>query len=139
MRTPLSISVAGLPLVVAMMSVSAQAADFVVTDINFEGLQRLTADSLYPVLPVNVGDTVTDASLAASIKALYATDNFANIQSRVAGSQLSFDVVERPTIAEVNFEGNQLIPKEGLEQGLKNAGLSVGDVLKQATLQGVAN
>ena len=66
MRTPLSISVAGLPLVVAMMSVSAQAADFVVTDISFEGLQRLTADSLYPVLPVNVGDTVTDASLAAS-------------------------------------------------------------------------
>ncbi len=139
MRTPLSMSVAGLPLVVAMMSVSAQAADFVVTDINFEGLQRLTADSLYPVLPVNVGDTVTDASLAASIKALYATDNFANIQSRVEGSQLNFDVVERPTIAEVNFEGNQLIPKEGLEQGLENAGLSVGDVLKQATLQGVAN
>ncbi len=38
-----------------------------------------------------------------------------------------------------SFEGNKLIPKEGLEQGLGNAGLSVGDVLKQATLQGVAN
>ncbi|MES1964347.1 outer membrane protein assembly factor BamA [Psychrobacter sp. AH5] len=139
MRTPLFMSAAGLPLVVAMMSVSAQAADFVATDIEFTGLQRLTADSLYPVLPISVGDTVNDASLAASIKALYATDNFANIQSRVEGSKLSFDVVERPIIAEVNFEGNQLIPKEGLEQGLDNAGLSVGDVLKQATLQGVAN
>ena len=139
MRTPLLTSAAGLPLVVAMMSVSAQAADFVATDIGFTGLQRLTPDSLYPVLPISVGDTVTDASLAASIKALYATDNFANIQSRVEGSQLTFDVVERPVIAEVNFEGNQLIPKEGLEQGLENAGLSVGDVLKQATLQGVAN
>lgn len=139
MRTPLFMSAAGLPLVVAMMSVSAQAADFVATDIEFTGLQRLTADSLYPVLPISVGDTVNDASLAASIKALYATDNFANIQSRVEGSKLSFDVVERPIIAEVNFEGNQLIPKEGLEQGLDNASLSVGDVLKQATLQGVAN
>ena len=139
MRTPLLTSAAGLPLVVAMMSVSAQAADFVATDIGFTGLQRLTPDSLYPVLPISVGDTVTDASLATSIKALYATDNFANIQSRVEGSQLTFDVVERPVIAEVNFEGNQLIPKEGLEQGLENAGLSVGDVLKQATLQGVAN
>ena len=139
MRTPLFMSAAGLPLVVAMMSMPAQAANFVVTDIGFTGLQRLTPDSLYPVLPISVGDTVTDSSLAASIKALYATDNFANIQSRVEGNQLRFDVVERPTIAEVNFEGNKLIPKEGLEQGLKNAGLAVGDVLKQSTLQGVAN
>ena len=139
MRTPLFMSAAGLPLVVAMMSMPVQAAEFVVTDIGFNGLQRLTPDSLYPVLPITVGDTVNDSSLAASIKALYATENFADIQSRVEGGQLRFDVVERPTIAEVNFEGNKLIPKEGLEQGLSNAGLSVGDVLKQATLQGVAN
>ena len=139
MRTPLFMSAAGLPLVVAMMSMPVQAAEFVVTDIGFNGLQRLTPDSLYPVLPINVGDTVNDSSLAASIKALYATENFADIQSRVEGGKLRFDVIERPTIAEVNFEGNKLIPKEGLEQGLKNAELSVGDVLKQSTLQGVAN
>lgn len=139
MRTPLYMSAAVLPLVVAMISVPAQAANFVVTDIGFNGLQRLTADSLYPILPISVGDTVTDSSLAASIKALYATENFANIQSRVDGGKLRFDMVERPIIAEVNFDGNKLIPKEGLQQGLKNAGLSAGDVLKQATLQGVAN
>ena len=139
MRTPLFMSAAGLPLVVAMMSMPVQAAEFVVTDIGFNGLQRLTPDSLYPYLPISVGDTVNDSSLAASIKALYATENFADIQSRIEGGQLRFDVVERPTIAEVNFEGNKLIPKEGLEQGLDNAGLSAGNVLKQATLQGVAN
>ncbi|MGE6440980.1 outer membrane protein assembly factor BamA [Psychrobacter sp. NPDC078409] len=139
MRTPLIMSAAGLPLVVAMMSMPVQAAEFVVTDIGFNGLQRLTPDSLYPVLPITVGDTVNDSSLAASIKALYATENFADIQSRVEGGKLRFDVIERPTIAEVTFEGNKLIPKEGLEQGLKNAGLSAGDVLKQSTLQGVAN
>ena len=139
MRTPLFMSAAGLPLVVAMMSVSAQAADFVATDIEFSGLQRLTSDSLYPVLPISVGDTVTDASLAASIKALYATENFSNIQSQVSGNKLRFEMIERPIIAEVNFDGNKLIPKEGLTQGLDNAGLSVGNVLKQATLLGVAN
>ena len=139
MRTPLFMSAAGLPLVVAMMSMPVQAAEFVVTDIDFNGLQRLTPDSLYPVLPISVGDTVNDSRLAASIKALYATENFADIQSRVEGGQLRFDVIERPTIAEVNFEGNKLIPKQGLEQGLGNAGLSVGNVLKQSTLQGVAN
>jgi len=139
MRTPLLMSAAGLPLMVAVMSVPAQAANFVVSDISFSGLNRLTAESLYPVLPISVGDTVTDESLAASIKALYATENFANIQSQVKGSAINFQVIERPIIAEVNFEGNKLIPKEGLTQGLKNAGLAVGDVLKQATLLGVAN
>jgi len=139
MRTPLFMSAAGLPLVVAMMSMPVQAAEFVVTDIGFNGLQRLTPDSLYPVLPITIGDTVNDANLAASIKALYATENFADIQSRIEGGNLRFDVIERPTIAEVNFDGNKLIPKEGLEQGLNNAGLAVGNVLKQATLQGVAN
>ncbi|HAR76766.1 MAG TPA: outer membrane protein assembly factor BamA [Psychrobacter sp.] len=139
MRTPLFMSAAGLPLVVAMMSMPVQAAEFVVTDIGFNGLQRLTPDSLYPVLPISIGDTVNDANLAASIKALYATENFADIQSRIEGGKLRFDVIERPTIAEVNFDGNKLIPKEGLEQGLNNAGLAVGNVLKQATLQGVAN
>ncbi|MDO5768405.1 MAG: outer membrane protein assembly factor BamA [Psychrobacter sp.] len=142
MRTPLFVNVAAMPLVVAMMSVSAQAAptaSFVVSDISFTGLQRLTPDSLYPVLPITTGDTVTEPVLAASIKALYNTENFANIQARVDGNKLIFDVIERPIIAEVNFEGNKLIPKEGLQEGLKNAGLAVGDVLKQATLQGVAN
>ena len=139
MRTPLFMSAAGLPLVVAMMSMPVQAAEFVVTDIGFNGLQRLTPDSLYPVLPISIGDTVNDANLAASIKALYATENFADIQSRIEGGKLRFDFIERPTIAEVNFDGNKLIPKEGLEQGLNNAGLAVGNVLKQATLQGVAN
>lgn len=140
MRTPFYVSAQAvtLPLLVAM-SMSAQAADVVVTNIGFNGLQRLTPESLYPVLPVSVGDTVTDESLAQSINALYATENFANIQAHYEGSQLVFDVVERPLIAEVTFEGNKLIPKEGLEEGLKNAGLSAGDVLKQATLQGVAN
>lgn len=139
MRTPFFVS-AGLPLVVAMMSVtSAQAADVMVTDIRFVGLQRLTPDSLYPVLPITAGDTINSDILSQSIKALYATQNFANVQARLDGSRLIFSVVERPIIAEVNFKGNKLIPKEGLEQGLKNAGLAVGDVLKQSTLTAVAN
>ena len=141
MRTPLSLSVQllSVPVVASLMIVSAHAEQFVVTDIEFSGLQRQTADGLYPLLPINIGDTVTDAALAQSIAALYATGNFADIQARVDNGKLTYYVVERPIIAEVNFKGNKLIPKEGLQQGLKAAGLAAGDVLKQSTLQGVAN
>ena len=116
MRTPLFMSAAGLPLVVAMMSMPVQAAEFVVTDIGFNGLQRLTPDSLYPVLPISIGDTVNDANLAASIKALYATENFADIQSRIEGGKLRFDVIERPTIAELILMATNSSQKKGLSK-----------------------
>lgn len=128
-----------VPAFAAIMAVSAQAADAVVTDVQFVGLQRLTPESLYPLLTTNVGETATDQDLANSIQALYATGDFANIQAKNENGRLTYYVVERPIVAEVNFEGNKLIPKEGLEEGLKYAGISVGRVLKQSTVQNVAN
>ena len=128
-----------VPAFAAIMAVSAQAADAVLTDVQFVGLQRLTPESLYPLLTTNVGETVTDQELANSIQALYATGDFANIQAKNENGSVTYYVVERPIVAEVNFEGNKLIPKDGLEEGLKYAGISVGSVLKQSTVQNVAN
>jgi len=71
-----------VPAFAAIMAVSAQAADAVLTDVQFVGLQRLTPESLYPLLTTNVGETVTDQELANSIQALYATGDFANIQAK---------------------------------------------------------
>ena len=78
---------------------------------------------------------VSDEALANSIRALYDTEQFSNIQADVQGEKLTFYVTERPVIAELKFEGNKLIPKDGLEQGLKSTGLAVGNVLKQSTIQ----
>ncbi|WP_296403650.1 outer membrane protein assembly factor BamA [Psychrobacter sp.] len=128
-----------VPAFAAIMAVSAHAADAVLTNVEFVGLQRLTPESLYPLLTTNVGEAVTDQDLANSIQALYATGDFANIQVKNDNGRVTYYVVERPIVAEVNFEGNKLIPKDGLEEGLKYAGISVGSVLKQSTVQNVAN
>lgn len=139
----------GTPVLIASMAMSAHADESAVTnvamtqsvvsDVQFVGLNRLTPDSLYPSLYTNVGDVLNQTTLSKSIESLYATGNFANIQVQVDNGKVIYHVVERPIIAEVTFEGNKLIPREGLEEGLKYAGLSVGDVLKQSTLQNVAN
>ncbi len=134
----------GVGASIAIMALSAPAqadvpAGTVVTDIRFDGLKRLTPDSLYAILPMTVGDVLDDATLAQSIETLYATGDFANIQANVEGGQVRYSVIERPIIAEINFEGNKLIPEEGLRDGLEFGGLAVGDVLKQSTLQNVAN
>lgn len=125
--------------VIMAMANSAHAATFVANDIAISGLERVTADSLQMALPIRLGQSVTDEMLADSIRALYATDNFSNVQATVDGDRVVFYVTERPIIAEINFKGNRLIPKNGLEEGLKATGLAVGNVLKQSTVTTIEN
>lgn len=121
--------------VLSALSVGAYAETFVADSIDFVGLSRVTPESLQVVLPFGEGQKVSDETLASSIQALYDTEQFSNVQADVSGNKLTYHLTERPTIAEINFTGNKLIPKEGLEQGLKSTGLVQGGVLKQSTIQ----
>lgn len=125
--------------VIMAMSASAHAETFIANDIAIDGLQRVTVESLQTTLPIRIGQSVTDELLADSIRALYATEHFSNVQADVQGDRVVFYVTERPVIAELNFEGNKLIPKAGLEEGLKTTGLMVGNVLKQSTVNSIEN
>ncbi|WP_066800376.1 outer membrane protein assembly factor BamA [Moraxella oblonga] len=124
-----------LSMVTAMTATTSYAEDVVANSVNVVGLQRVTPDSLQSVLPITSGQLVGDDELANSIRALYATGQFSNVQAKIDNNNITFYVTERPMIADVKFEGNRLIPKDGLEQGLKQAGLAVGSVLKQSTVQ----
>ncbi|MDO4895753.1 MAG: outer membrane protein assembly factor BamA [Moraxella sp.] len=121
--------------VLSALSAGAYATTFVADSIDFVGLSRVTPESLQVVLPISEGQSVSDEMLARSIEALYATEQFSNVQADVSGGKLIYHLTERPTIAEINFTGNKLIPKDGLEQGLKSTGLVKGGVLKQATIK----
>ncbi|ANB91295.1 membrane protein [Moraxella ovis] len=125
--------------VIMAMSAYAHAETFIANDIAIDGLQRVTVESLQTTLPIRIGQSVTDELLADSIRALYATGHFSNVQADVQGDRVVFYVTERPVIAELNFEGNKLIPKAGLEEGLKITGLMVGNVLKQSTVNSIEN
>jgi outer membrane protein insertion porin family len=46
-------------------------------------------------------------------------------------------VKERPSISEINIEGNKAIETEALLDGLKSAGLAVGQVFQRSTLEGM--
>lgn len=129
-----------LTLISAMAMVQqANAEDFTARDIRVEGLVRLTPASVYGVLPVSSGDRVTDAKVADAIRALYASGNFDDVQSRREGDVLVFKVIERPVISTITFTGNKLIPTDTLKQGLKSLNLAEGQVLKRATIQNVEN
>lgn len=125
-----------LSLVVAMASVnSASASEFVLRDIQVEGLVRLLPASVYAVLPVTSGERIGDTQIADSVRALYDSGNFDDVQAKRVGDVLIFQVVERPVVGTIRYEGNKLLPKETLEKGFKTLGLSEGSVLQRSILQ----
>ena len=122
-----------LASVLVVNSVSAE--NFTVADIRVEGLQRISAGSVFAALPISVGDTVDDRSLREATRSLFATGNFDDIRIGRDGSVLVVLVTERPSISEINIDGNKAIETEALLEGLKGAGLAVGQVFQRSTLE----
>jgi outer membrane protein insertion porin family len=126
-----------LALVLLLMAPLAQAQTFVISDIRVEGLQRISAGSVFAALPVAVGDTIDGRSVRAAARGLFATGNFDDIRIGRDGNVLVVMVTERPSISEINIEGNKAIETEALLDGLKGAGLAVGQVFQRSTLEGM--
>ena len=108
-------------MVAAAVSPAAQAQDeFVVQDIEVKGLQRVALGAALTYIPVRVGDEVSELQIRSAIKSLYSSTHFDYIEAVRDNDTLIFRVSERPTIAEITFEGNNDIKDEQLEQSLQD-------------------
>lgn len=126
-----------MALVLLLIAPFAAAQSFVISDIRVEGLQRISAGTVFAALPVAVGDVVDQRTIRAATRSLFATGNFDDIRIGQDGNVLVVVVTERPSISEINIEGNKAIETEALLEGLKGAGLSVGQVFQRSTLEGM--
>ena len=126
-----------LSLVLILLAPLASAETFQISDIRVDGLQRISAGSVFAALPVGVGDTVDEYAIRASARNLFATGNFDDIRIGRDGNVLVVVVAERPSISEINIDGNKAIETEALLDGLKGAGLAVGQVFQRSTLEGM--
>lgn len=127
-----------LLLFIALQATAVRASEpFVVSDIRVEGLQRISAGSIFAALPISVGDNINEVIIRDSIRSLFRTGNFDNIYIARDGSILVVTVEERPSISEINLDGNKAIDSESLLEGLKGAGLAEGKVFKRSTLEGM--
>ena len=126
-----------LALALMLLAPLALAQTFIIADIRVEGLQRVSAGSVFAALPVGVGDLVDEQSMRSAARSLFATGNFDDIQLGRDGNVLVVVVVERPSISEINIDGNKAIETEALLDGLKGAGLAVGQVFQRSTLEGM--
>ena len=113
----------------------AQASEtFVVEDIQVQGLQRVALGAALTYIPVQVGDEVDSALIAQTIRELYASAHFDDIEVLRDDGTLIFRVMERPTISDIVFDGNSDLDDDQLSDSLRNSGITVGEQLDRTMI-----
>ena len=92
---------------------------FEVADIRVEGLQRISAGTVFNYLPVKVGDLLTTGDSEAAMRALFRTGFFNDIYLEREGNVLVVNVKERAAISSIEITGNEDLETEALLEGLE--------------------
>ena len=125
-------------ILLALSGAAALAADdFVISDIRVDGLERISAGTVYTYLPVQKGDRLDRGRAAEALRALYKTGFFKDVRLDRQGDILVVTVVERPAISTITLVGNKDIKTEELQKGLNNIGLAEGETFDQLNIERV--
>ena len=123
-------------LTLIIFTCSAEAVQsFIVGDIRVEGLEKITEGTLLNYLPVIQGDPLDSKQVSFAIRELYKTGFFADVQLFRDGDILVVRVKERPSINDIQFEGNSDIDDETLEEALNGVGLARGRIFNRSLLE----
>jgi outer membrane protein insertion porin family len=117
------------------VSFGARAESFVVEHIEVEGIKKITIGTVFSYLPINVGESFDLERTPEVIRDLYSTGFFDDIKLLRRDNTLVIKVVERPSIAEVNFEGNDDIEDDALQQALDQTGMAKGRIFDKNKLE----
>lgn len=135
-RFPLLLSsLCGLLLLAS--AANAEFSPFVIDDIEFEGLQRVTIGTVLSYLPLKTGERLDAERAQGALRALYQTGFFSDVRLAQRGGILIVTVVERPSVARIEIVGNDEIDDEILLDGLKSIGLAEGQVFDPSILERV--
>jgi outer membrane protein insertion porin family len=91
--------------------------------------------TVFSYLPVKVGDTLTDERAAQAIRALFATGFFRDVSLERDGDVLVVIILERPSIATIEFTGMREFNKDQLITGMRQVGLADGRIFDRGMLE----
>lgn len=101
----------------------------IVKDIQVEGNQRISYETINTYLPIAKDQELTQEKIASSIQALYKTGFFKDVNLFLEnGDVLKIKVLERPSIADIKIEGNELIKTDDMNQALEALGVKKGRI-----------
>lgn len=113
-----------------------KASDFQIKEIQIEGNKRISFETVRSYLPIEVGDELSSSKVQKSIQALYQTGFFRDIAFfQGADGVLKIRVLERPSIADISIEGNELIKTEDMTQALNTMGVKKGRIFNDTQME----
>ena len=111
---------------------------WVIEDIRVSGLQRVSAGSVFAVMPIGLGDLVSKDRFKEITLSIFETEKFDDVKLGRDGNALLIDLTERPTIDEIFIEGNKQIKTEALLDGLKKSGIFEGALYKRSVFESLS-
>ena len=104
----------GISAVTGVTEAQAQAG-VVIRSIRVQGNRRIEAETVRSYLVFVPGDRYDPAKVDQSLKALFATGLFSDVNIRLSNVTVVVTVVENPIIRRVAFEGNSEVKDEDLQ------------------------
>jgi len=120
-----------------VLSSQVSSSAFIVDDIKIRGLKQITPGMIFNFLPIGIGDSLDEVKIRKAVRALFKTGYFEDVKLERQGDALVISVIERPTMAIINFVGNKAVKTEDLVKGLEEAGFSEGEVFNEGKLDKV--
>ncbi len=128
LRFVLALSILGVSFV-------ARGEQFTVEDIEIEGIKKIAVGTVLNYLPVKGGDSFDTNNSPEILRELYKTGFFDRISLQRRGGILVIRVTERPSIAEVTFDGNKEVNDEVMNDALKQIGMTKGKIYNPKLLE----
>ena len=114
-----------------MLSYQVEAAEIYVRDIEVDGLQRVETETVLSYLNINKNSNVSSDYLNASLKRLFETGLFADVNfDRRGDGLLVIKLVENPIINKRVFDGNDKIDDALLESEVQLKSGSIYNIAK---------
>ena len=127
----------GLLAVLCSLSFSVNAEVFQVSDIRIEGLQRVSAGTVFAALPISTGDLADEPAIRNATRSLFRTGYFSDVVMARENGILVIGLAERPAVTEINLDGNKAIETDQLLDALRDNGLAEGQIFRQVILEGM--
>lgn len=122
-------------LMLALLTVTATAAE-TIKSVQVEGNQRITADTIRSHLLLSPGQPYDAARANQSVRALFATGQFADVRIEQSGSKLLVKVAENQIVGTISLQGNSDVGTDKLQPALQ---LKTGGTYTRAKAQADAN
>src|SRR5690606_22260262 len=104
---------------IVLLTASAAAAAGDIKSVVVEGNNRISVDTIRTHLLLSPGQSYDAARADQSVRALFATGQFADVRIEQTGSQVVVKVVENPIVGNITLQGNSELSTEKLEPALQ--------------------